>query len=124
MKKGMCPVLLVTCILILMPFGSRLDAADPPALSIDWTHYHNHTETIQIMKSLSEAYPNLSKVYTFGKSFQGQDLWLIEITNYATGTPETKPGMWIDGNTHGGEVSGAEVCLYTINHLVTKLSFP
>jgi hypothetical protein len=103
-----------------MSSGSRIDAANPSELSIDWTHYHNHAETVEIMKSLAEAYPNLSKVYTFGKSFQGADLWLMEITNTSTGAAETKPGMWVDGNTHAGEVSGAEVCLYTIHHLLTN----
>ena len=42
----------------------------------------------------------------------------MEITDYSTGVPENKPGMYIDGNTHAGEVSGAEVCLYNIEYLL------
>ena len=41
------------------------------------------------------------------------------MTSYRTGLPETKPGVNINGNTHAGEVSGAEVCLYLINHLLS-----
>ena len=28
--------------------------------------------------------------------------------------------MYIDGNTHAGEVSGGEICLYIIHHLLTN----
>ncbi len=108
------------CFWGLSSLGAHLHASDPSALSIDWTHYHNHAETVEIMKALAGEFSELSKVYSFGKSFQGQDLWLMEITNTATGAPETKPGMYIDGNTHAGEVSGAEVCLHTIHYLLTN----
>ncbi|MDH5715457.1 MAG: M14 family metallopeptidase, partial [Candidatus Aminicenantes bacterium] len=49
-----------------------------------------------------------------------KEIWCMEITNYASGAPETKPGMYIDGNTHAGEVSGAEACLYDIYYLLTN----
>jgi len=71
------------------------------------------------MQSLADEYSSLSKAYTIGTSFQGSDLWCMEITNYASGAPENKPGMYIDGNTHAGEVSGAEVCLYSIHYLLS-----
>ena len=31
-----------------------------------------------------------------------------------------KPGIWIDGGTHGNEFTGTEVCLYTIDKLVSN----
>jgi hypothetical protein len=83
--------------------------AQAPAIAIDWTHYHNHAETAAILKQFADGHRNLCKLYSIGKSFQGQDIWCLEITNYATGAAENKPGMYIDGNTHAGEVSGAEV---------------
>ncbi len=120
MKKGLRFIFGALSILILFSSGSRLDAAFPSEFSIDWTHYHNHAETVRIMQSLADKYSNLSKVYSIGKSFQGKDLWCMEISNYSTGEPGTKPGMYIDGNTHAGEVSGAEVCLYSIHYLLTN----
>jgi len=44
----------------------------------------------------------------------------MEITNFNTGPPESKPAIWIDGNTHAGEVMGSMVCLETIWHLLTN----
>jgi hypothetical protein len=89
-------------------------------LSIDWTKYHTYKETTAILKDFAAEHKYLCRLYSIGKSFQGKEIWCMEITNYATGAPETKPGMYIDGNTHAGEVSGAEVCLYDIHFLLTN----
>ncbi len=108
--------LLLSAIVFILCFGPGARAAPP---QIDWTKYHNHADVTKILKDFANEYENLCKVYSIGKSFQGKDIWCIEITNYATGEPEKKPGNYIDGNTHGGEVSGGEASLYTINHLLT-----
>ena len=44
----------------------------------------------------------------------------MEITNKGTGPASEKPGLWIDGNTHSGEVTGSAVYLLTIGHLLSK----
>ncbi len=89
-------------------------------VTIDWTHYHNFAETTELLESFAKEYKDLTSLYSIGKSVQGKDLWCLEITNHASGAPETKPAMYIDGNTHAGEVSGAETSLYIINHLLTQ----
>ncbi len=91
-----------------------------PEVAIDFTQYHNHAELTDILETLAETHENLAKLYSIGKSFQGKDLWCMEITNRAKGPAEHKPGIYIDGNTHAGEVSGAETCLYTIHYLLSR----
>ena len=88
------------------------------SLSIDYGVYRTYEELYSAMKKLAELYPNLTKLYSIGKSLQGRDLWTIEITNKSTGSADEKPGMWIDGNTHSGEVTGSAVCLLTIGYLL------
>jgi hypothetical protein len=70
------------------------------------------------MKNFAQKYKDLCQLYSIGKSFQGKEIWCVEITDYSSGKPDTKPGMYIDGNTHAGEVSGAEVCLYVADYLL------
>jgi hypothetical protein len=95
-------------------------AAYAAQIAIDWTHYHNYAETTELMEAFAKEYEDITTLTSIGKSLQGKDLWCLEITNYASGAPETKPGMYIDGNTHAGEVSGAETSLYIIHHLLTN----
>jgi hypothetical protein len=113
-------ILLTTLgVLLASSIGLRSQAAAAP-LAINWTEYHDFAAVTKILNGLTAQYKNLSKVYSVGKSFQGRDLWCIEVTNYATGAPETKPGIYLDGNTHAGEISGTEVCLYLANYLLTN----
>ncbi|UCE42177.1 MAG: hypothetical protein JSV17_04185 [Candidatus Aminicenantes bacterium] len=114
-KQGIGASIVVFFLLFL---SLHLSGKEAETTRIDWTRYHNYSETTSILKDLSEQYKNLCQLYSIGKSFQGKEIWCMEITDYSTGLPNTKPGMYIDGNTHAGEVSGAEVCLYDIDYLL------
>lgn len=84
----------ITLLLLYFPaIGFSHQSANAQDVSIDWTHYHNHAETTKILKDLAKNYKSLCKVYSIGNSFQGKDLWCMEITNYGTVAPEAKPGM-------------------------------
>lgn len=82
--------------------------------------YYLYGEITEFLRACESAYPNLLKVTSIGKSFEGRDLWLAEITNTQTGSAEEKPAYWIDANIHAIEVCGSAVCLYTINYLLTQ----
>jgi len=89
--------------------------------AVEMTFDHNHTfgEVVKYLKELTKEFPNITQLHNIGKSFLGKDLLVLEITNKNTGKGLEKPGYWIDGNLHAGEVMGAEVCLMTIHTLVT-----
>jgi murein tripeptide amidase MpaA len=82
--------------------------------------YYGYEELDSALHQLAAAYPELAKLTSIGKSRRGRDLWLIEITNQATGPGEEKPGYYIDGNTHPEEIAGSMVALYTAWHLLSR----
>ncbi|MFZ5777290.1 MAG: M14 family metallopeptidase [Bacillota bacterium] len=84
----------------------------------DFTRYYRYDELTDILRSLVEAYPDLASLYSIGQSREGREIWAVEITNRATGPGDDKPGVYLDGNTHAGEVAGSAVCLYTIWYLL------
>ncbi|MDP2859243.1 MAG: M14 family metallopeptidase [Bacillota bacterium] len=45
---------------------------------------------------------------------------MLEITNHALGPAHEKPGFYIDGNTHGGEVAGSMIALFTAHYLLSS----
>jgi len=89
-------------------------------VKIDFNHYHSYQEVTDLLKSFADAYPDLAKLHSIGKTPRGRDLWVLEITNKKTGSAEDKPVFWIDGNTHAGEVTGTEAALKAIWDLLTK----
>ena len=91
-----------------------------PEGNIDWTRYYNSEEMLKIMKELERRYPKLAKVYVIGKSYLGKDLHLMEITNNDIKPALSKPAIYIDGNMHTGEQTGAMLTLYMIWHLLSN----
>ena len=87
---------------------------------MDFDRYYDAAQAEAALKGLAEAYPELATLHNLGTSLQGRGLWLIEITNKATGEPGDKPGYYIDAVTHAEEVSGAVVSLYTAWYLLTN----
>ena len=82
--------------------------------------YLRYGELTRVLHALAEDHPGLCKVESIGRSYEGREIWLAELTNLKTGPPETKPAFWVDGNTHAGEVTGSMAALYLIAHLLEK----
>ncbi len=84
-----------------------------------FTRYLRPQEMEAELQALVAAHPGYATLESIGSSFEGRPLWVMTLTDRTTGAPETKPAIYIDGNHHAGEVTGAMVCLYTIWHLLT-----
>lgn len=81
--------------------------------------FHRYDALTQIVFGYAAAYPNLVSVRSIGKSHEGRDIWLLTLTNTATGLDTDKPAFWLDGNIHAAELTASTTCLYYLNHLVT-----
>jgi hypothetical protein len=88
-----------------------------PKVTISWNRYNDHAGITEICKKIAAAHPDLAKLESIGKSFKGRDMWVLTITDFKKGSPDKKPGMYIDGNIHSNEVQGAEFSLYTAWYL-------
>lgn len=88
-----------------------------PKVKIAWNRYYTYDEVTNICRQIQKAYPELVAMESIGKSYQGRDIWVLTITDFKTGKPETKPAFYIDGNIHSNEIQGTEVALYTAWYL-------
>ncbi len=88
-----------------------------PKVAVSWNHYNDHAGITDIVKKIAAAHPELARLESIGKSFKGRDIWCLTITDFKKGTPDKKPGMYIDGNIHSNEIQGAEFSLYTAWYL-------
>ena len=82
--------------------------------------YYRYDELTRILHAFAEEYPQLVRIESIGKSYEGRDIWLLTITNFATGAAEEKPALWVDGNIHASEVSPSTACLYLIHRLTRE----
>ena len=85
---------------------------------ITFDHYHTLDEIASYLEALSAQYPQLVTLKVIGRSREGRAIWAVDVNNPATGSASEKPGFYVDGNIHGGEVLGGEGALAFLDRIV------
>ncbi|XP_058064234.1 carboxypeptidase M isoform X2 [Anopheles bellator] len=82
--------------------------------------YHNHDEMTRYLRATTARYPNLTALYSIGKSAQGRDLWVLVVSSSPYEHMLGKPDVKYIGNIHGNEAVGRELLLHLIQYLVSS----
>ena len=69
--------------------------------------FYRHDALTDLLFDFAAAHPSLVGVASIGKSYEGRDIWVVTVTNLATGAPADKPAFWADGNIHAAEVTAS-----------------
>ena len=78
---------------------------------MNFNHYFTNDELEKLYKEWTELYPNLVRLTTIGESYEKRPIWLLTLTNAATGPDLEKPAVWIDANIHATEITGNTTAL-------------
>jgi hypothetical protein len=97
----------------------RVSAQNKIEVPLRFDHYYTYDEVNQALVALNKAYPKLTRLELVGHSDERREIWSITVNNPDTGTELDKPAVYVDGNIHGNEVQGTEVCLYFLNYILT-----
>lgn len=115
----------LSCVAGLLLLSTATGAGQAPR-AVDFTFDFNrwpyplHQEVAHRLQELARQYPKLARTHNIGKSGEGRDLWVLELTNADTGPAESKPGLWADGNIHAGEVTGRQILTYFAARLLAS----
>jgi hypothetical protein len=80
--------------------------------------YYTLDQVYEAMAALNKSFPGLTTLETVGKSDEGRPIMTMMINNPKTGPALDKPGIYADGNMHGNEIQGGEICLYLLDYLL------
>jgi hypothetical protein len=64
--------------------------------------------------------PHLARMRSIGESREGRNIFLLEITNSATGAASEKPAFLVHANIHASEVAGTMSSLVLCHHLLSQ----
>ncbi|HSL93803.1 MAG TPA: M14 family metallopeptidase [Bacillota bacterium] len=90
------------------------------AVDITFDRYYKYEELTGLLNKYTEEYPEFAALSSIGKSHEGRDIWVMTLTNSATGKHGDKPAMYVDANIHAGEVTGSVAALYLIDYLLSN----
>jgi murein tripeptide amidase MpaA len=95
---------------------SRLSAT--PALTFD--HFYSDDELTALVRAWAAERPDLAAVESIGRSYEGRDVWLVTLTNRATGPPLEKPALLVEANMHSVEWTASTAALHLIAHVLER----
>ncbi|CAJ0565208.1 unnamed protein product, partial [Mesorhabditis spiculigera] len=76
---------------------------------------HDYTEMTAFLKKTALNYPDITYLYSAGKSVEGRDLWVLIVSDKPREHELLEPEVKIVANMHGNEVVGREACIYLID---------
>ncbi|MDC8770276.1 M14 family metallopeptidase [Roseateles albus] len=86
--------------------------------------FYRYEPLTELLFAYAAARPNLVSVRSIGRSHEGRDIWVLVLTNTATGADVDKPAFWLDGNIHAAELTASTTCLYYLHHLISSYDTP
>ncbi|HSP12866.1 MAG TPA: M14 family metallopeptidase [Salegentibacter sp.] len=98
-------------------FFRAIGTPHQPEVQVSWNRYYTYEGMVDIMEKIAKAHPELAKLESIGKSYEGRDIYVLTISDFNSGDPGKKPAMYIDGNIHSNEIQGTEFSLYTAWYL-------
>jgi hypothetical protein len=107
------PQLLLFLFLALPQVGTTQEES-----SIAFDHYHTLAEIEAYLGDLPERFPQLVTLHEIGRSRADRPIWAVDVNNPATGPANEKPGFYVDGNIHGGEVLAGEGALAFLERIL------
>jgi murein tripeptide amidase MpaA len=86
---------------------------------VDYTRYYRPHEIEAALQAWQQQYPQLCRLSSIGTSHEGRTIWVMTLTNQATGSDDRKPAFMLDANIHASEVTGSMGALHLIETLLT-----
>jgi murein tripeptide amidase MpaA len=86
---------------------------------VAFDRFYRYDELTEILESWAQERPELFRLESIGRSYEGRDIWLATITNVETGADLDKPALLIEANIHAIEVTGATAALHLIQRLLS-----
>ena len=94
-----------------------------PAPVLDFAKPFDHAGYEAALGAIAEAFPDLMRVRSLGKSRGGRDLWLAVVADTAEGEPRRNPAAVVltDLDPGGGDaVAGPEAALFVLEDLLRR----
>lgn len=81
--------------------------------------YKTFPEMETTLSTIAATYPNITKLTSIGTSYEGRDIWCLEISDNP-GVDEGEPGVFFMGLHHAREWPTLSICLYILENLTSN----
>ncbi len=110
----------VTLLLVVILFLSVVIPSETVKVTVPlrFDQYYPLEMVYEALQALHKAYSKQTKLEMVGKSEEDRPIYAMTVNISKTGEALNKPGIYVDGNIHGNEIQGGEICLYLLDYLL------
>ena len=87
---------------------------------IQFDHFYSYVEIDDFLRALADAFPDLCRIESIGQSLEGRDIRLLTLTDFASGSPEERPGYVIHAGIHAHELASTHAALHIAKRLLEE----
>ena len=88
--------------------------------TFSYDHYYKYEEIKSNLEFFAKQHPDLVTLEVNCVTEEGRNQYVVTLTNKKTGEALSKPGWYLDGNIHAGEVTSSMCAMHTLDYLVTN----
>ncbi|XP_011871567.1 PREDICTED: carboxypeptidase D-like [Vollenhovia emeryi] len=114
-------VLALVCATAALARGYALNVAEEPRdgdyVGTSYTHYE---ELRRLLGDLARRHPRLARVFSIGKSVEGRDLLVLEISENVERRAPVEPMVKLVANMHGDEAVGRQLLVILGQYLLDR----
>lgn len=111
--------LMLVCAVLSMVNGYALNPAESQHNHVT-TSYTHYEELQRLFHTLVEKYPHLARVFSIGKSVEGRDLLVLEISENVNHRSPGEPMVKYVANMHGDEAVGRQLLIILGQYLLDE----
>ncbi|OQV17640.1 Carboxypeptidase M [Hypsibius exemplaris] len=114
-------VFVLLCWTVLWDVAWGLTVSPTATLPPPLFQYNNYLELTGELHGLHRTYPNLTRLYSLGRSERGRELWVLALTlapEPGTERPLGRPAVKFVGNMHGNEPVGRALLIHFAHHML------
>ncbi|XP_012216053.2 carboxypeptidase D-like [Linepithema humile] len=113
-------VFVLVCAVVAFAYSHPLDVEQPQDDDYVTTSYTHYEDLRRLFHSLEQKYPHLARMFSIGKSVEGRDLLVLEISENVAQRSPGEPMVKYVANMHGDEPVGRELLIILGQHLLNQ----
>ena len=87
---------------------------------VQFDHFYSYEEIDGFSRALADAFPDLCRLGSIGRSLEGREVHLLTLTDFTSGNPEERPGYVIHAGIHAHELASAHAALHIAQRLLEE----
>lgn len=113
-------IFVLVCAAVAFAYSHPLSDEQPQDGDYVATSYTHYEDLQRLFHSLEQKYPHLARTFSIGKSVEGRDLLVLEISENVAQRSPGEPMVKYVANMHGDEPVGRELLIILGQYLLNQ----